>query len=272
MTLPKEREIARERHYDCESLMDLTRTYKVDVNFRGVLGEAKRCYDLWKGSISNMSKMAMSAESVDDSDWDMTLSKNAYNIICLSSTLPNFYELWNQMFRQIRSHPELKTKPLWIHAWLNVHRQEDLGRLSLGWHNHSYCRYHGFVHLSDKATDTVFADHIPTSNEERDDITQWYLEDTNDRDEHPLNKEEITRVIPNEQGLHYIGPGPLLHRVVPKPFKGIRCSIGYDIIDDLNWLAMEDCSSDKGVCQAYPVFERNIDIFNTKLVPIPYYE
>tara|TARA_Y100000361_G_scaffold19705_1_gene15354 strand:- start:19776 stop:20579 length:804 start_codon:yes stop_codon:yes gene_type:complete len=260
--------IARERHYSCKNLLDLTQQDYVRCDWEGLLTEARTCYGLWKAGILPMSLQAMSGKNVKEEDWDMTLSKNAYNIITLSSTMPHFYNLWMQLFKQIRSHPELKKQPLWIHAWLNVHRYEDLGKLSLGWHNHSYCRYHGFVHLSDRPTDTIFADRIPTSNEERDDITTWYLKNE-DRTQHPLNDTDITLRIPNSQGLHYIGPGPLLHRVIPHPYKGWRVSIGYDIIDDLNWLAMEDCTSEMGVCQAYPVFERNVDIFNTKLVPIP---
>ena len=123
----------------------------------------------------------------------------------------------------------------------------------------------------DRPTDTVFCNHL-AHMEERDEIAQWYLDNPDSRDDHPLNDTEIVRVIPNKQGMHYIGPGPLLHRVVPRPYEGVRVSIGYDIIDDLNWTPMAGCSSEKGVCQAYPVFERKVSMFNTKLVPIPCYE
>lgn len=254
------------------------KTYEITphTNWEGILTEARACYNLWDQNIRQHSaeqffSQSMGDGSVKDGDWDMTLGKNAYNLIMLSSTMPNFFYLWQDMFKQIRSHPELKSQPLWIHAWMNVHRYEELGKLSLGWHNHSYCKYHGFVHLSDRPTDTVFCDHLAHLRE-RDEITQWYMDNPDSRDDHPLNDTENVRVIPNKQGQHYIGPGPLLHRVIPRQYDGIRVSIGYDIIDDLNWVPLQSCSSEKGVCQAYPVFERQVSMFNTNLVPIPCYE
>ena len=60
-----------------------------------------------------------------------------------------------------------------------------------------------------------------------------------------------------------------MHKVRAEPFDGFRVSIGYDVIEDLNWTPMPSCTSELGVCQSYPVFERRDDFFNTKLVPIP---
>ena len=254
--------------YDCDNLLDLVKIYDVDVLWKEILTEARTCYGLWK---SNIEPLAESSMSGSRDEWDMSMTKNAYNIITLSSTMPEFFYLWNQVFKNIRSYPGLETKPLWIHAWMNAHRYEELGKMSLGWHNHSYCRYHGFIHLSDKPTETVFANDIPRDFKERDEQCLTYF-DLEDRTKHPLDADEYPYVIPNKQGLQYIGPGPLMHSVKPLPYEGIRVSIGYDIIDDLNWLPMEKCSSDKGVCQFYPVFERSKDFFNTKLVPVPVFK
>jgi|TARA_Y100000356_G_C11254520_1_gene289245 hypothetical protein len=256
------------RSYQCENLLDLVETYTVDCDWKVLLTEARTCLGLWESSIAHKATSSMHGKA---DEWDMSMSKNAYNLISLSSTMPEFFSLWNQVFRNIRKYPGLETKPLWIHAWMNVHRAEQLGKMSLGWHNHSYCGYHGFIHLSQKETTTVFSNVIPQSFEERDEHTLWYL-DAEDRTKHPLD-ETITDVIriDNQQGLQYIGPGPLMHKVIPGDYPGVRVSIGYDIIDDLNWLPLEQCHSDKGLCQFYPVFERQEDLFNTKLIPIPVY-
>jgi len=254
-----------EVHYDCDNLLDLVRTYDVSVDWKELLTEARTCYGLWKSVVEPLAESSMHGKA---DEWDMSMSKNAYSIITLSSTMPSFFSLWNQVFKNIRKYPGLETKPLWVHAWMNAHRYEELGKMSLGWHNHSYVKYHGFVHLSDKPTETVFAEWVPENFNDRDEQCLWYL-DAENRREHPLDRDEYPYVIPNKQGMQYLGPGPLMHAVKPLPYEGIRVSIGYDIIEDLNWLPMSECSSDKGVCQFYPVFEKSTDFFNTKLVPVP---
>ena len=107
--------------------------------------------------------------------------------------------MWDQVFKNIRSYYDSSTDPLWIHAWMNVHRNEDLGKESLGWHTHDYCNYHGFIHLSDKETDTIFRNNL---------------------------------IVKNKRGMQYLGPGNIEHKVSPCGFSGIRVSIGYDILDD----------------------------------------
>jgi|TARA_B100000029_G_scaffold180442_2_gene178100 hypothetical protein len=264
------KDISVERHYDCDNLLDLVQFWDLDLDWKTLLTEARTCYGLWNSCIKPKTGGVGGSAGADE-EWDMSMSKNAYNIITLSSTLPEMYKLWNQMFKNIRSHSELKTKPLWIHAWMNVHRSEELGKMSLGWHNHSYCKYHGFVHLSDKATETVFSEYVPDDEKQRDEKTEWYLS-AEDRTRHPLDVSPETLVVENKQGLQYLGPGPLMHKVRSNDYDGLRVSIGYDVIDDLHWMPMEHCSSETGTCQVYPVFSRQEDFFNTKLVPIPTYE
>jgi hypothetical protein len=247
------------------NLLDEIKFYEVDCNWKGLLTEARTCYGYWKSYIEPKASETMHGGG---DVWDMSMSKNAYSIITLSSTMPNFFDLWQQTFKNIRSHPGLETKPLWIHAWMNVHRFEDLGEMSMGWHNHYYVKYHGFLHLSDKPTTTVFSNVVPKDNKETDKYTEWYYK-TDNRSEHPLDQEEEAVIIPNKQGLQYLGPGPIMHKVRAEPFDGFRVSIGYDVIEDLNWTPMPSCTSELGVCQSYPVFDRRDDFFNTKLVPIP---
>ena len=149
------------RSYQCENLLDLVETYTVDCDWKVLLTEARTCLGLWESSIAHKATSSMHGKA---DEWDMSMSKNAYNLISLSSTMPEFFSLWNQVFRNIRKYPGLETKPLWIHAWMNVHRAEQLGKMSLGWHNHSYCGYHGFIHLSQKETTTVFSNVIPPAS------------------------------------------------------------------------------------------------------------
>ena len=87
-----------------------------------------------------------------------------------------------------------------MHSWLNVHKAQDLNGVkeSLNWHRHSYCNHHGFVHISDKETDTIFRNGT---------------------------------VIKNKQGQMYMGDARLEHRVLACGFKGIRASIGIDLLD-----------------------------------------
>ena len=61
-----------------------------------------------------------------------------------------------------------------------------------------------------------------------------------------------------------------MHKVIPGDYPGVRVSIGYDIIDDLNWLPWSNVTLTR-VYVNLPVFERQEDLFNTKLIPIPVY-
>lgn len=186
--------------------------YTIDCDWEKLLLECQKVYKLWEEFIKPQSPEG----------YDMTLSKNSYNLVTLSTPLPEFYNLWRQVYGNIRK--EFVGNPLYIHAWLNVHRSEDLNKKSLGWHSHAYCKYHGFVHLSNKETETLFTKYEPTIDERNlwnDDPTKAVVLDT-----HP------TRLsVKNKQGLQYIGPGDIMHKVVPKDYSGIRASIGYDIID-----------------------------------------
>jgi hypothetical protein len=202
------------------------RFYSVDLDFKKILLESKRCYHLWKDIVQ------IQAPPGSEKDFDPTLSKNAYSLITLSSPLPEYYKLWQQVFKNIRKYPGLEEKPIWIHTWLNVHRSEHLGAMSLGWHSHNYCSKHGFIHLSQKDTDTVFSAVVPEDMEERDRYTNWYIDAPDRYAPHELDDKDTMLVVPNKQGMQYIGPGSLMHKVRPKPFDGIRVSIGYDIMED----------------------------------------
>ena len=162
--------------------------YSVDCNWNELLKETARVYKLWEGVVKPQIPPHL--------DYDSTLSKNAYNLITLSTPLPEYYKFWRQVYENLKG--ELGT-PIWIHAWLNVHRKEELGVKSLEWHNHSYADYHGFIHISDKASTTEFKNGT---------------------------------MIPNNQGQMYFGDASLEHRVVSGQFDGIRASIAYDLLID----------------------------------------
>ena len=162
--------------------------YEIDCDWNVLLKETAQVYELWKGLVE--------PSIPPELNYDPTLSKNAYNAITLSSPLPEYYKFWKQVFGNIKKEI---SKPVWIHSWLNVHRHEDLGKESLEWHTHSYANYHGFVHISDKATTTEFKNGT---------------------------------IIPNKQGQMYFGDASLEHRVVSGQFRGIRASIAYDLMVD----------------------------------------
>ena len=164
-------------------------TYQLDLDWNELLKETQKVYHIWKESV----------ESNAPPGYDPTLSKNAYNLILMSIPWPTYYKLWQQVLPNIKS--EIGT-PCWIHAWLNVHRSDDLvfdddEKTSLNWHNHSYANYHGFIHISNKDTDTIFKDG---------------------------------EVIPNKQGQMCMFDGEREHRVESRQYTGIRASIGFDIL------------------------------------------
>ena len=162
--------------------------YQLDCDWKALLKETSQVYGLWKGIVQ--------PRIPPELNYDPTLAKNAYNVITLTSPLPEYYKFWTQVYANIRKEVD---RPVWIHSWLNVHRHEDLGKESLEWHSHSYANHHGFIHLSDKASTTEFKNG------------------TN---------------IPNKQGQMYFGDASLEHRVVSGQFQGIRASIAYDLLDD----------------------------------------
>ncbi len=164
--------------------------FTIDLDFNELLRETQKVYQIWQMTIKPMAPPG----------YDPTLSKNAYNLILLSSYLPTYYNLWQQVLSNIKG--EIGS-PTYVHAWLNVHRSEDLcdENESLNWHNHSYADYHGFVHISNKNTDTVFKDG---------------------------------QVIPNKQGQMCMFEAAREHRVENRQFSGIRASIGFDILHNPN--------------------------------------
>ena len=168
--------------------------YQLDLDFNELLKETARVYAQWKEQIECRYEHMQPRV-------DPTLSKNTYNLITLSTPLPTYYQLWKQVFANIKEYYGGDYKHLLIHSWLNVHRSPDLNGVneSLGWHLHDYCNHHGFVHLSDKETDTEFKNGT---------------------------------VIKNKQGQMYMGDSRLEHRVVSCNFKGLRASIGIDLLDD----------------------------------------
>ncbi len=169
--------------------------YTVDCDWEQLLKETQMVYRFWQDEIAQRFQYAVPEN-------DPTLSKNTYNLVNLSTPLPEYYNLWSQVFVHIKNYyKDLNhTGPLWMHSWLNVHRAEDLNGVkeSLNWHRHSYCNHHGFVHISDKETDTIFKNGT---------------------------------VIKNKQGQMYMGDARLEHRVLACGFKGIRASIGIDLLD-----------------------------------------
>ena len=170
---------------------NLMKFFTVECDWQALLKETAQTYGLWKKMI--LPKVPPEARP---HAYEPTLTKNVYNVINLTTPLPEYYKFWKQVYDNIRSELD---GPIWIHAWLNIHRNEDLGKESLEWHTHSYANYHGFVHISDKATTTEFKNG---------------------------------KMIPNNQGQMYFGDASLEHRVVAGQFEGIRASIGYDLLLD----------------------------------------
>lgn len=121
---------------------------------------------------------------------DSTWTYDRYNLFALTAPSSIFYEIYKELRNIIRG--ELgESRQLWIQAWINYHRPEQV----LDWHDHSF-EYHGYISIDPKKTNTVFKDYT----------------------------------VENKTGQIYFGPGHRPHKVeVLEPFSGYRTTIGFDI-------------------------------------------
>jgi hypothetical protein len=122
----------------------------------------------------------------------LTKSYWMYNIFAISSPDFHMYAIYKEIQTLVRK--EVGDQPLWIQAWLNLHRPEDV----LSWHTH-FSKWHGYVSIDPKKTKTVFRNY------------------------------EIN----NEIGNIYFGPGESQHMVeVLEDYDGRRITIGFDVTDN----------------------------------------
>ena len=121
---------------------------------------------------------------------DSTWSYNKYNLFALTAPSSIFYEMYKELRNIVRGQLG-DQRPLWIQAWVNYHRPEEV----LDWHEHEF-DYHGYISIDPKRTNTVFEGYS----------------------------------IENKPGQIYFGPGYRKHKVeVLEPFEGYRTTIGFDI-------------------------------------------
>lgn len=114
-----------------------------------------------------------------------------YNIFSLTAPSNAFYKIYLELRTLIREHLG-NNNPLWIQAWINYHKQDEL----LTWHEHEF-PYHGYIAIDPKNTKTIFE-----------------------------NYEVI-----NKPGQIYFGPGHRRHMVEAiTPFQGVRTTIGFDVL------------------------------------------
>ena len=99
--------------------------FTLECDWHKILEETRTAYQIWNQLIPPTAPSGQ--------ECDATLSKNTYNLINLTSPFPEYYSLWSQLFKNVREN--MPAGPLWIHAWLNVHRSGELGKNSLGWHS-----------------------------------------------------------------------------------------------------------------------------------------
>lgn len=123
-------------------------------------------------------------------DNDSTWSYSVYNIFALTAPSSRFYDVYKELRNLIRSHLG-EERPLWIQAWLNYHKQDEV----LDWHEHGF-DYHGYISIDPKKTKTLFP----------------------------------TYEIDNKCGQIYFGPGHRQHKVeVLEPYNDYRLTIGFDV-------------------------------------------
>jgi hypothetical protein len=118
---------------------------------------------------------------------------NYYNAMCLSLGSKLYFKLFKSLSMLIRNYSQHKN-PLWFQCWLNFHSQQEV----LDWHDHSECKFHGYVSIDPKNSLTEFENFK----------------------------------IKNEPGLVYIGLPCLKHRVmVLEDFVAPRITLGFDVYD-----------------------------------------
>lgn len=127
-------------------------------------------------------------------DVDSTWTYDKYNIFCLTSPSPYFYNIYKDLIFCIKDYfryQDIDGGPFWIQSWLNFHKQEEV----LDWHDHNW-PFHGYMSIDPKKSKTVFHDfHID-----------------------------------NEIGFIYVGEGHKQHKVeVIEPYDGERITIAYDM-------------------------------------------
>lgn len=121
---------------------------------------------------------------------DSTWAYAKYNIFALTSPSTSFYNIYSELRQVIRSKLGWE-QPLWLEAWVNYHRPDQV----LDWHNHNY-GHHGYIAIDPKNTRTVFEDYS----------------------------------IDNKVGQIYFGPGNRMHKVeVLEDYEGYRTTIGFDV-------------------------------------------
>lgn len=123
-----------------------------------------------------------------------TWTYNKYNVFSLTACSTNFYEIYIELRNIIRA--ELGTeKKLWLQAWINYLKYDEIN--TLDWHGHDF-PYHGYISIDPKNTQTVFEEYK----------------------------------IENKIGQIYFGPGHRMHKVESSaPYDGNRITIGFDIVD-----------------------------------------
>ena len=126
-------------------------------------------------------------------DRDSTRYYRYYNAFSLAAGCEHYYKLFAELKSNIRYYCQ-RSDPLWIQAWLNVHRPDEV----LDWHSHYESIFHGYISVDPKSSVTEF--------------------------------EKFS--IENEIGNIYIGPSSLKHRVsVSHHFDGYRLTVGFDVFD-----------------------------------------
>jgi hypothetical protein len=81
------------------------------------------------------------------STWTYTL----YNVFSLSAGSILFYNLYKELTQLIRSYSGTNEE-LWFQSWINFHKSNEV----LDWHNHQYCKFHGYLSIDPKNSKTVF--------------------------------------------------------------------------------------------------------------------
>ena len=131
---------------------------------------------------------------------EMTGKHTTYNLFALLCMDLNFYNLYAELQHRVRAVLGYD-KPLWMQAWLNFHKEEDV----LPWHDHSW-PWHGYICINPQKTNTVFRDFEGGP-------------------EYPVE---------NKPGQIYFGEGGRFHKVeVVESYSGFRTTIGFDVTDQI---------------------------------------
>jgi len=134
---------------------------------------------------------------------DSTWTYDKYNVFALSSPMPLWWDLYNELSKKVRSYLDTQD-PLWMQSWINFHKSNEV----LDWHDHGW-PYHGYVSINPCDTTTLFKGYK----------------------------------IKNSVGKIYIGPGNRQHKVrVDNDFDDIRITLGFDVTDNPQELPCENWS------------------------------